>query len=60
MIYEMLVGCQPFWAHDGFTVMESIIHNDIQYPHWLSKEALSIMEGVSIINIQTEALKSYH
>jgi hypothetical protein len=48
----MLVGYQLFWPHDGFTVLEAFIHDDVQYPHWLSREALSIMEGVNI-NIKT-------
>ena len=54
MIYEMLLGDVPFDS------LQSIVLDDIWYPKWLSKEAMSILEGVSVINIETEKLKSYH
>ena len=54
MIYEMLLGDVPFDS------LQSIVLDDIWYTKWLSKEAMSILEGVSVINIETDKLKSYH
>ena len=59
-IYEMLIGVRPFEPHDYYEVLDSIAYDDIWYPEWLSKEALSILEGVSTIIIKTQALKGYH
>jgi serine/threonine protein kinase len=52
-IYEMLIGVRPFKPHDDYEVLDSIAYDDIWYPEWLSKEALSILERVSTINIKS-------
>jgi hypothetical protein len=53
----MLVGHRPFWPHDDYEVPDSITYDDIWYPEWLSKEALSILDGVSMVTIKMQALK---
>jgi serine/threonine protein kinase len=59
-IYEMLAGHRTFWPHYDHEVLDSITYDDIWYPECLLKEALPILEGVSMINIKTWALKIYH
>lgn len=45
-MYEMLAGQPPFEADNEDDLFESILHDDVLYPVWLSKEAVSILKGV--------------
>ncbi|NXX51495.1 PKN2 kinase, partial [Tricholaema leucomelas] len=42
LIYEMLVGEAPFPGDDEEEVFDSIVNDEVQYPRFLSVEALSI------------------
>ncbi|NXC98704.1 PKN2 kinase, partial [Certhia familiaris] len=43
LIYEMLVGESPFPGDDEEEVFDSIVNDEVQYPRFLSTEALSII-----------------
>ena len=45
LMYEMLAGQPPFEADNEDDLFESILHDDVLYPVWLSKEAVSILKG---------------
>jgi len=45
--YEMMAGQPPFEADNEDDLFESILHDDVLYPVWLSKEAVSVLKGVS-------------
>ena len=47
LMYEMMAGQPPFEADNEDDLFESILHDDVLYPVWLSKEAVSILKGVS-------------
>ena len=47
LMYEMLAGQPPFEADSEDELFESILHDDILYPVWLSKESVAILKGVS-------------
>ena len=47
-MYEMMAGQPPFEADNEDDLFESILHDDVLYPVWLSKEAVSVLKGVSI------------
>ena len=44
-MYEMMAGQPPFEADNEDDLFESILHDDVLYPVWLSKEAVSILKG---------------
>jgi len=46
-MYEMMAGQPPFEADNEEDLFESIQHDDVLYPVWLSKDAVSILKGVS-------------
>lgn len=46
-MYEMMAGQPPFEADNEDDLFESILHDDVLYPVWLSKEAVSILRAVS-------------
>lgn len=46
LMYEMMAGQPPFEAENEDDLFESILHDDVVYPVWLSKEAVSILKGV--------------
>lgn len=46
-MYEMMAGQPPFEADNEDDLFESILHDDVLYPVWLSKEAVSILKAVS-------------
>lgn len=48
-MYEMMAGQPPFEADNEDDLFESILHDDVLYPVWLSKEGVSILKGVSNI-----------
>ena len=50
-MYEMLAGQPPFEAESEDDLFESILHDDILYPVWLSKEAVSILKGVCTLSV---------
>ncbi|CAM9915563.1 unnamed protein product [Lampetra planeri] len=43
LMYEMMAGQPPFEADNEDDLFESILHDDVLYPVWLSKEAVSIL-----------------
>ncbi|KAJ0173402.1 hypothetical protein K1T71_010551 [Dendrolimus kikuchii] len=45
LVYEMLAGQPPFEADNEDDLFESILHDDVLYPVWLSKDAVSILKG---------------
>ena len=47
-MYEMMAGQPPFEADNEDDLFESILHDDVLYPVWLSKEAVSVLKGVSL------------
>ena len=51
LMYEMMAGQPPFEADNEDDLFESILHDDVLYPVWLSKEAVSVLKGVSIRNM---------
>lgn len=46
LMYEMMAGQPPFEADNEEDLFEAILHDDVLYPVWLSKEAVSILKGV--------------
>lgn len=47
-MYEMMAGQPPFEADNEDDLFESILHDDVLYPVWLSKEAVSILKAVRL------------
>ncbi|KOB68195.1 Protein kinase C, partial [Operophtera brumata] len=45
LLYEMLAGQPPFEADNEDDLFESILHDDVLYPVWLSKDACAILKG---------------
>ncbi|XP_065321045.1 protein kinase C-like 1B isoform X2 [Gordionus sp. m RMFG-2023] len=45
LMYEMMAGQPPFEAENEDDLFDSILHDDVLYPVWLSKEAVSILKG---------------
>lgn len=43
LIFEMLVGESPFPGDDEEEVFDSIVHDEVRYPRFLSIEAIAIM-----------------
>ena len=50
-MYEMMAGQPPFEADNEDDLFESILHDDVLYPVWLSKEAVSVLKGVRKENV---------
>jgi len=48
-----MAGQPPFEADNEDDLFESILHDDVLYPVWLSKEAVSILKGVRITRCVT-------
>ena len=46
LMYEMMAGQPPFEADNEDDLFESILHDDVLYPVWLSKEAVNILKAV--------------
>lgn len=44
LMYEMMAGQPPFEADNEDDLFESILHDDVLYPVWLSKEAVSVLK----------------
>ncbi|XP_017767654.1 PREDICTED: protein kinase C [Eufriesea mexicana] len=45
LMYEMMAGQPPFEADNEEDLFESISRDDVLYPIWISKEAVSILKG---------------
>ncbi|XP_055026471.1 protein kinase C epsilon type [Misgurnus anguillicaudatus] len=45
LMYEMMAGQPPFEADNEDDLFESILHDDVLYPIWLSKDAVSILKA---------------
>lgn len=41
-----MAGQPPFEAENEDDLFESILHDDVVYPVWLSKDAVAILKGV--------------
>ncbi|CAH3111575.1 unnamed protein product [Porites lobata] len=52
LMYEMMAGQPPFEADNEDDLFESIKHDDVLYPVWLTKEAVSILKGFMTKNCQ--------
>jgi len=48
LMYEMMAGQPPFEAENEDDLFESILNDDVLYPVWLSKEAVSALKGVRV------------
>ena len=58
-MYEMMAGQPPFEAENEDDLFESILHDEVVYPVWLSKDAVSILKGVNFwvyFNLKTKIL----
>lgn len=44
-MYEMMAGQPPFESDNEDDLFESILHDDVLYPVWLSKDAVNILKG---------------
>jgi len=47
LMYEMMAGQPPFEADNEDELFEAILRDEVLYPVWLSREANSILRGVS-------------
>lgn len=45
LMYEMTAGQPPFEADNEDDLFESILHDEVLYPVWLTKDAISILKG---------------
>ncbi|XP_055300161.1 protein kinase C-like [Sitodiplosis mosellana] len=45
LMYKMMAGQPPFEADNKDNLFESILHDDVLYPVWLSREAVSIIQA---------------
>ncbi|KAA0717689.1 Protein kinase C epsilon type [Triplophysa tibetana] len=45
LMYEMMAGQPPFEADNEDDLFESILHDDVLYPVWLSRDAVSILKA---------------
>lgn len=58
-MYEMMAGQPPFEADNEDDLFESILHDDVLYPVWLSKEAVSILRAVRVIPLSCDKTLLY-
>ena len=49
-MYEMLSGQPPFEADSEDKLFESIIHDEVLYPVWLSRHANSLLRQLLMKN----------
>ncbi|XP_053201503.1 calcium-independent protein kinase C-like [Panonychus citri] len=45
LMYEMMAGQPPFEADNEEDLFDSILRDEVLYPVWLSKEAVSVLKG---------------
>lgn len=43
---KMMAGQPPFEADNEDDLFEAILRDDVLYPVWLSREAVSILKGI--------------
>jgi len=48
LLYEMLAGQPPFDGPSEDDLFMAILHNEVLFPVWLSKEAVSLIRGLLI------------
>lgn len=58
-MYEMMAGQPPFEADNEDDLFESILHDDVLYPVWLSREAVSILKGEHTI-LKTMEVRDFY
>ncbi len=46
LLYEMLTGLPPFYCRDRDRLFDKIRRADINFPHYLSKDAQSLLQGL--------------
>ncbi len=56
-MYEMMAGQPPFEADNEDDLFESILHDEVLYPVWLTKDAISILKGVGFKKHAIKILK---
>jgi len=56
LMYEMMAGQPPFEADTEDDLFESILNDDVLYPVWLSKEAVSVLKGVRSCTFTLQAV----
>ena len=49
LLYEMLSGQPPFEADHEDDLFESILHDEVLFPIWLSGESVNILNQVNMI-----------
>lgn len=58
LMYEMMAGQPPFEADNEEELFDSIMHDDVLYPVWLSREAVSILKGTEFeLKLRKNCLK---
>lgn len=60
LMYEMMAGQPPFEADNEDDLFESILHDDVLYPVWLSKEAVSILRAVCLTSFNNLSYLLYY
>jgi len=45
LMYEMLAGQPPFEADNEEDLFDAILHDEVVYPGWLSKDAVAVVKG---------------
>lgn len=58
-MYEMMAGQPPFEADNEDDLFESILHDDVLYPVWLSREAVLILKGILGVVIASQYAVKY-
>lgn len=58
-MYEMMAGQPPFEADNEDDLFESILHDDVLYPVWLSREAVLILKGILGVVIASQNAVKY-
>lgn len=50
VLYEILIGQAPFEADNEEDLFSAIVHDDVLFPVWLSRDAISILDGVKLFS----------
>ena len=51
LMYEMLAGQPPFEADNEDDLFDAILHEDVVFPAWLSKDAVAVLKGVRCVSL---------
>ena len=46
LMYEMLAGQPPFESDNEEDLFDAILHDDVVFPSWLSRDSVSVTRGV--------------